>query len=450
MKDIIQTIDHYIKSNHLFEPKDPLLIAISGGLDSVVLTHILLKLGYPLTLAHVNFGLRGVESDTDEDYVRELAKQLQLPVHVHKVDTKAFMQEHKLGVQAAARKLRYDWFDQLLADPRIGAKYLVTAHHADDQVETIFMHFMKGTGLKGLLGIPRKQGKIRRPLLSITRKQIEEYAHTNNIQWREDASNHQQVYLRNAIRLEVLPILETIMPSISQNILHLAERMEGAHYLYDRSIQLLLKKLIVKKGEEIHLPIHGILRHPAAHAILFEVMYPLGFSSAQIQEAYQLLFASTGKHISSSTHMALVNRNWLMLIPHHSNNIHHVLIEEPGVYDMGDFQLDISWSDVPNTIPSDKNIAYLDARDISFPLLARRYKTGDYFYPLGMNKKQKLSDFFINQKMPLHEKERTWLMTSNDRIAWIIGQRIDHRFRLQPSSSKVLRCLCIPKNGRVA
>jgi tRNA(Ile)-lysidine synthase len=409
--------------------------------------------GFQFTIAHCNFQLRGEESERDEAFVRSLGEKYGVEVLVKKFDTLQFAEEEKLGIQEAARELRYEWFKELLSPnskvksengspnyPLSTIHYqLATAHHADDNVETVLFNIFRGTGINGLHGILPKQEKIIRPLLFARREDILAYAKQNNLQWVEDSSNASSKYTRNYIRHEVLPMLKQIFPSVTENISNSIERWREGEDLYEQAIALHKKKLCEVKGNEVYIPVLKLQKSSPLKTITFEIIKDFGFTSHQTEEVLALLESESGKYIASSTHRIIRNRNWLIIAPNQTEQADNILIEEADKkihFTEGELQIELT----SNIQHSTSNIiAFLDAAEIKFPLLLRKWKQGDYFYPLGMRKKKKLSRFLIDQKVSMPDKEKVWVIESNKRILWIIGYRIDDRFKIAPSTNQVLK-----------
>jgi tRNA(Ile)-lysidine synthase len=451
---------NFIKAENLFHAKDRLLLAVSGGVDSVVLCELCRHAGYDFAIAHCNFQLRGEESNADELFVRELAKKFNVEIFVKRFDTEKYADENKLSIQVAARELRYAWFAELL-DLTKGASRpeelkapfrgfggcLLTAHHADDNIETILMNFFKGSGINGLKGMLPKQDSIVRPLLFATKEQVLEFAEEQNLSWREDSSNSSDKYTRNYFRNQLIPGLQKVFPQVEENLLHNAERFREIHTIYQAAIEQVKKKLITIKGKELHLPVLKLLKTGARHTVLYEIIKDVGFTSHQVDEVIKLLYSDSGKYVSSNTHRVLRNRQWLIISALDDQDVSQYIIEE------GDMEIDFPGGKLTlvsnegvRAIDSNPMAVQLDAGSIHFPLLLRKWKTGDYFYPLGMPKKKKLSRFFIDQKMSLLEKEKTWVIESDKKIIWVIGKRIDHRFRITGSSTNTLTLHLVPSS----
>ncbi len=439
----------FIKDENLFHPKDRLLIAVSGGVDSVVLCHLCKMAGYDFLMAHCNFQLRGTESDADEQFVTDLANHYAVRLFTEKFDTVTYANENKTSVQVAARDLRYNWFNQLINDNAIDKPvYILTAHHANDNIETMLMNFFKGTGIAGLQGILPKSGtgnRLIRPLLFAWKEELEAFAAENNLSFREDSSNSSDKYTRNYFRNKLIPGLKEVFPAVEDNLLDNISRFREAGTLYRVSVSNLKKKLIVIKDGAFHIPVLKLHNTPALHSVVYEIIHDFGFSAAQVNEVIALLKSESGKYITSRSHRILRNRQCLIITVLQENNNDHILIEEQdsGII-FGNQRMRISITGVPAKIDSSRNMALLDAGKISFPLLLRKWKRGDYFYPLGMHKKKKLSKFFIDNKLSLVDKENTWVVEMDKKIVWVAGQRIDDRFKITSATKKVLQLTVLP------
>ncbi len=452
----------YIKQQNLFQPKDKLLLAVSGGVDSVVLCELCKQAGYDFTIAHCNFQLRGEESERDEIFVRALAEKYGVEVLVKKFDTEKFATENNLSIQVAARELRYNWFNGLIGykqqvngnkpviancQPPIAncplpiAHCLLTAHHANDNIETLLMNFFKGTGISGLHGILPKQGNIIRPLLFAKKQEISQFAKKNNLSFVEDSSNALDKYTRNYFRNQLIPDLQKVFPQVEVNLVNNIERFREIELLYSQSVQLQKKKLLEKKGTEIHIPVLKLLKTAALNTIIYEIIKDYSFTAHQTNEVADLLKSDTGKYISSATHRIIKNRNWLIIAPNKTIEAENIFIEEKDKqieFQQGEISLELLLT--TNYKPQTTNlIAQLNAAEIKFPLLLRKWKPGDYFYPLGMQKKKKLNRFFIDQKLSLTQKEKTWVIEMDKKIIWVVGLRIDDRFKITDNTKNILQ-----------
>lgn len=439
-------------------------MAVSGGVDSVVLTDLCHKAGYQFRIAHCNFQLRGEESDADETFVRSIAEKYKVEVLVKKFDTEEYATANKLSIQEAARALRYTWFEEIVngqwsmvngekqaeegyAHDSPLTTHLLTAHHADDNIETLLMNFFRGTGLHGLTGIPAGNGHVKRPLLSFTKQELLEYATEHGLQFREDSSNQSSKYTRNFFRNEIIPSIEKVYPQVKTNLTDNINRFLEIEQLYKLSTQAIIKKLCRVKGNEIHIPVKQLLEYKNK-ALIYEIIHPYGFSEKQIDEVLKLAESDSGKYIDSPAfHYRIIkHRHWFIISPVQSVESATIIIEEKNtevLFEEGKLSCrKIDASSVELNSPN--NIALLDAKGIAFPLLLRKWKTGDYFYPLGMKKKKKVARFLIDNKLSKTQKEKVWVLESNKKIIWVVGHRIDDRIKVTPATKEVLQMKFTP------
>lgn len=433
------------KKENLFQPKDKLLLAVSGGVDSVVLCALCKQAGYEFAIAHCNFKLRGLASDSDEKFVQQLAETYSVPFYVKTFDTISIAAITKKSIEESARYLRYQWFETL----RVENKYdhIVTAHHADDNIETVVMNFFRGTGIKGLRGILPKQNKIVRPLLFGRRTELEKFIAIHQLDFVTDHTNAENEYTRNYFRNEILPMVSRQFPEAKENILKNIQRFTETEILYHQSIDLHIKTLVELKGNEVHIPVLKLLKTVPLASVVYEIIKDYGFTSHQTDEAIALLQSETGKYIQSVTHRIFKNRHWLIISPLQQETAQHILIVENDkkiVFEKGELQIEKLEAAKVQLTP-DPSIAMLDADEIIFPLLLRKWKQGDYFYPLGMKKKKKLNRFLTDQKLSLTQKENTWVIEMNKKILWVTGKRIDDRFKISPATKKILKFTYLPK-----
>ncbi len=412
-----------------------IVVAVSGGADSMVLAALLHRLGMTIAVAHCNFGLRQEESDGDEAMVKDWVAAKGIPFYVKRFDTRKQLEETGGNLQETARDLRYQWFEELRRE--LGFDLVATAHHSQDSVETMLINFFKGTGIAGMHGILPQQQKIIRPLLSFSKEELQQYASDQAIPWREDSSNLKDDYTRNAIRHQLLPAIEKIFPGSLDNLAGNTRRFAETELLYNQAIEGYRKKLLLQRNMDWYIPVLR-LRHVAPLAtVLWELLRPFGFSPAQAKEAEHLLDAETGRFVSARDYRIIRNRNFLIITPHQPRESTHILIAEgagsvttPGC-SMTIRPAAFEAVGLDRLRALGKEEICVDSKQLRFPLVLRPWKTGDYFYPFGMNrKKKKVSRFLIEQKVPLHEKEKVWVLESDKKIVWVLGMRSDERFRV--------------------
>lgn len=446
MNDLYQIFEGNIQDEKLLRPGDLLLLAVSGGVDSVVLCELCHLAGYQFAIAHCNFQLRGEESDRDEQFVRSLAQRYGAELFVRHFDTNTYMLQNNMSVQVAARELRYRWFDDLatyLHTETGRSVYIVTAHHGDDNIETVLMNFFKGTGIAGMRGILPKTGVIIRPLLFTGKQDILAFAKARALEFVEDSSNASDKYSRNYVRHRIIPAIEEIYPAARQNIMDNIDRFREIELLYNQAISAHKKKLLEERNGELSVSILQLSRVEPLKTVVFEIIKQYGFTAKQTKDAMALLEAETGKFVLSPTHRILRHRNRLIISPLKCLTNQMILIQEEDtevIFEGG--RLNIATKEVKGRemdFPLSSTIACLDLKQIEFPLILRKWKAGDYFYPLGMHKKKKLARFFIDQKMSLLEKESVWVIEMKKKIMWVVNKRIDDRFKVTASTKNMLR-----------
>lgn len=407
----------------------------------MVLAHLLLLAKIPFAAAHANFRLRGKDADEDAIAVADWCTANSIAFHTTSFDTKAVAAERKQSIQMAARELRYEWFDSLRKQHRYAA--VLTAHHADDVAETVLINLARGTGIAGLHGIPEKTGSLIRPLLFAKRAEILVYAERNDISWREDASNAEGIYLRNSIRHHVLPKLEELMPGAASRIAETAARLNGVEIIYRNAIERRLQKLKELRGKDWYIPIRLLEKEAALATIAYELFTPYGFSGEQVTAILGLIKGESGRQILSQTHRVIRHRDFLVIASVSEAESNLVSVESvPATIQNAEGIFHFEWSDVSAPLSDDPNIAVLHGDDLVFPLVLRTRREGDYFYPLGMGgKKKKLKRFLIDIKTPLHEKDHIRILESDKKILWVIGKRIDERFKPRAATTTVLKVI---------
>ena len=438
---MLATFTEHINTNFSFLKNKKLLVAISGGIDSVVLVYLLNQLNFDISLAHCNFQLRGEDSDLDEKFVKKLADQLQLPLFTKSFATPEFAKKEKLSIQLAARKLRYDWFKVIFKENKLD--YILTAHHADDSLETFLINMIRGTGLDGLTGIPERNENILRLLLPFTREQIEKYAEDNTIVWRDDSSNAEIKYVRNKIRHDVIPVLKKLNPSLLTSFNKTLQNLKGSRQIIKDSIENLKGIVIILTEVGIQkIDIEKLKEFNNPQAYLYELLNDFGFT--EWNDIADLLQAQSGKQIVSSTHRLVKDRDFLLLTDIDSKRIKekekiYEVSEKDRIVEIEDFKLEVSDVKTVSIEGKTQNAAFIDRDKLKFPLIVRKWKNGDYFYPSGMQGKKKLSKFFIDNKMSVLQKEKIWLLCSSNEIIWVIGKRLDDRYKAIVTTQNILK-----------
>ncbi len=429
----------HVNNNFQFLNQARILIAISGGMDSVVLADLCNRLKLNFSLAHCNFNLRGDESDADEDFVLELAENMEVELFVESFDTKTYADENKISIQMAARNLRYKWFAELAEQLKFD--YVLTAHQADDNLETFLINLSRGTGLDGLIGIPEINGILVRPLLPFSRKEIQYYALKKHLKWKEDSSNLSDKYLRNKLRLDVIPLLKDINPQFLENFKKTQEYLFDSRLIIEDKIDDILEYVIVSVKEgEIHYDIEKINRLSKPKAYLYEIFKDYGFS--EWNDLLNLLEAQSGKQLFSKTHRLLKDRSVLILteigVRVSSDTDRRIYINEGTKqveFSFGSFNLELT----KQLSKSNKSSIFIDKDLLKFPLILRKWEEGDYFYPFGMKGKKKLSKFFKDEKLSLMVKEKIWVLCSENDVVWVVNHRLDDRYKVTGDTKNILK-----------
>ena len=436
---LFEEFKDYAARNALFTKNDRILLAVSGGIDSMVMLHLFARIKADTVIAHCNFRLRGVESDRDEDLVRDYAGKNGIPFHSVSFDTMKFAEGKGISIQMAARDLRYEWFEQLKI--RQGCNLVAVAHNLNDNIETLLINLIRGTGLTGLAGMKPSANGIIRPLLFATRARIEAWCNEYSIPFREDRSNAETKYTRNKIRHLVIPVLREINPSIEETLNDTALRLGGLDRILSEHIEGIRLRVSVPRGKSIVFDTEKLAEFSENKAMMFELFFPWGITKPLTGDLQKLINAATGKQIFTLTHRILKNRNELIVSPVRHDRQDDLLIES--VEDLLSIPSVRSASlepvDTGSTIPSDPRIASIDREKIRLPIIVRRWKEGDYFVPLGMKNRKKLSDYFVDNKFSRIRKEETMILESDGDIVWVMGERLDDRFRVTESTRTVLR-----------
>jgi tRNA(Ile)-lysidine synthase len=430
----------FINKHNLIQPTQKVLLAVSGGMDSVVMCDLFSKAKISFVMAHCNFGLRGEESNEDEMFVKKLSIKYKVPFVVTTFQTADFAETEKISTQMAARILRYEWFEKVRQEQN--CDYIATAHHQNDVLETVLLNLTKGTGIAGLHGIRLKNGRVIRPLLFTERENIFEYVVENQIIWREDSSNESNKYQRNLIRNEVVPLLKQINPNLENTIQQTVERIAAVEDIFEQEMEMLRKQITWSDSQAIFVNYKAIQTLSQPVIKLAELMKPYHFTYQQSQDIFEAFDKESGKTFLSPTHTLVKDRTELVITKKNLQSFVSQIIESSNRQSaVGNQQLFIGEPFEKTedfVVPNAKKIACLDADKVRFPLQLRKWKEGDWFCPLGMNKKKLISDFLIDQKVPLNLKKEVNLLTSNGSIVWVMGMRIDDRFKVTDKTERVI------------
>lgn len=433
----VKNFTDFIKQNNLFEPGSKILAAVSGGMDSVLMVHLLKAAGFNFAIAHCNFQLRGDEALADQQFVNQLALQLNIPFHTINFDTKKYAAEHKISIQMAARELRYQWFNEI--SQQHGYNVIALAHHQNDAIETILLNLTRGTGIAGLHGILPKNGLLVRPLLFLKRDDIQDIVSSNGLEYVEDSSNSSAKYARNKIRLEVIPKLKELNPDLENTFEHNLKHFRSLEMLLEQKLSELKKDIFIIHGDEIHLPVAAIKKLHPQTLLFYGLLQEYGFNEATINDVISALDKHSGRVFESPGFMLALDREKLILTKKQASVTGAVQIDE-GRHEVNynNYRLSILHDDSPLIIKDNPLAVSIDADLLIYPLTLRPWQQSDHFYPLGMKTKQKLSDFFIHQKVPLHQKKQIPLLVNgNGDIIWIGGYRPDERYKVSKKTKKV-------------
>lgn len=414
---------NHIQANFPNLKDQKLLLAISGGIDSMVLLHLFHELNFNISVVHCNFMLRDEESNKDEDFVRTTCESLNIPAYIQRFDTNQLALDYKLSIQLAARKIRYEWFSELLKTENLDC--VLTAHHLDDEIETFLINLTRGTGLEGLTGIPEVNGTIIRPLLIFTREEIENYAKENDIKWREDASNASNKYLRNKLRHDVVPILKELNHSFMQSFQNTLNHLKQAQTLVDDASRIVYKKVVQEENHQKKINISELIQLKNYKSYLFQWLKPLGFSAWE--DIYALVYAQSGKQVFSENYIILKDRHFLIVSEKNQFDNQTTFTIKKDVKEVK-YPLKLVFSKVEMISNPPNTAIFVDQEKIIYPLTIRKWQEGDFFYPSGMDGKKKLSKYFKDEKYSLLDKENQWLLCSENQIVWVIGKRADNRF----------------------
>jgi len=437
--EAIKRLQLFIKQHALFLMKDHILLAVSSGRDSILMAHLFKAAGYHLGIAHCNFNLRGSESELDEQFTMKLAKELEVPYYTCCFDTMAYATKNHISVQMAARDLRYNWLEKIRKE--FNFQYIAVAHHQNDVIETMLLNLTRGTGISGLHGILPKKGKIIRPILFLSRDEIDQLVEQEGYTFREDSSNLSTKYLRNKIRLEIIPILKEINPALEQTFEANRKRFAELEILLDLRVHELKESLFIKMAEdEFVISIQELKKLNPLNTLLYGLFHPYGFTETVLNDLVKGWDGNSGKVFCSSSHQLLMDRGRLILSRLNSDVPEDVFIDPiSSVYIWNNQKFRCKTLKMNRfKLKMDKNIAQLDFDLLSFPLRFRQWKNGDYFLPLGLKKKKKLSDFFVDKKISLNHKQDIGILENKTgEIVWVAGLRIDERYKINSNTKKV-------------
>ncbi len=430
-----QKFENHIAQNFPFLIGKKLLLATSGGLDSMVMTDLFHKLPFEIAIAHCNFQLRGLESFGDQRFIQDYCETNEIKLFLTQFDTEAFANDYKISTQVAARELRYSWFYELLDTENYD--YILTAHHADDNLETFLIHLVRGTGIDGFTGIPPQNGKVIRPFLIFSRSEIEHYAKDNIIEWREDSSNASDKYLRNKIRHNLVPILKELNPDFLSSFHKTQNYLQESKSMVEDASFLVYQQVAKEKGTEIYFDLNQLKKLPNFKSYLYHWFNGFGF--AAWEDIYDLVDAQSGKQVFSNEFRLLKNRDFLILSPLNSDDENEEYFVNKNQKEVK-VPLNLSLSKVTDICLVSNTTIFVDEDKLWYPLVLRRWRDGDIFKPFGMEgKSKKVSKFFKDEKLSLIEKEKAWILCADNEIVWIVGIRQDERFKIKNTTKNILK-----------
>lgn len=426
---MLTEFNSFIKDNNLVPDGTRLLLAVSGGIDSMVMAHLFQRLPHKFGIAHCNFGLRGKDSDEDHDLVQSFCTSNDIPFHSINFNTLEYAANKGISIQMAARDLRYEWFEEIRT--RNGYNLIATAHNLNDHIETILINLTRGCGIAGLSGIKIKSGNIIRPLLFATREKISGFSKAEAVKYREDKSNAETKYVRNKIRHLVIPVLKQINPSLELTLLEESGRFSDTIGIVNAHIDVIRKRVSVQSGDVIKFYQPDLLEYLQNKTIIYELFREYGLRGTSTGDLINIIEGRTGGGIITETHRIMRNRNEIVVSPLPDSDDQEIIF-----YNLNElqshplFNVKIMPVDSDFVIQKEPATGSFDASKVDFPLKLRRWKPGDRFYPLGMNNQKKLSDYFIDRKYSIPEKENTLILECDNNILWILGDKIDNRFKI--------------------
>jgi tRNA(Ile)-lysidine synthase len=429
---------NYIEEYHLVRDHDKILLAVSGGIDSMVMADLFIKSGIRSGIVHCNFCLRGKESDEDEELVKKLAALHNIPFFSVRFDTMGYAAEKGISIQMAARELRYAWFEE--TRKKNGYDSIAVAHNLNDNIETLLINLTRGTGIAGLTGMKNSANHIIRPLMFASRESINIYCLKHKVRFREDRSNAETKYTRNKIRHLVIPVLKEINPSIEETLNETAARLDSTNDIVNYFTHKLRKSLLIKKDDNMVVNIRSLKQYLRNNTLIYELFKPFGITGSMVTDLDKIINGETGGQLFTGTYRFLKNRNEIIISAHTETKDDYFRVNSiaglrkiPGIASVRQLSKGPGF-----VIPSERTTACLDLEKITFPVIVRNWLPGDFFYPLGMKKKKKLSDYFIDQKFSRLDKENVLIVESDNRIAWIVGERIDNRFKVTDATRRIL------------
>ena len=436
---MVEQFLRYIHEEKLFHSSQRILLAVSGGADSMLMLHLFSNAGFQVGVAHCNFKLRGKESDGDEQFVADYCDRHNLAFFVNHFNTEEFALQQGISIEMAARDLRYEWFNELLDQHKYD--FLATAHHQDDVIETFLINLSRGSGIKGLSGIQQKSGRIIRPMLFTCRAEIQNYCERMHIDYRTDSSNLETIYKRNLIRQQILPLLEEVNPAFRRNALKTIGNLNETAQLFQQRMSEIKAFVFSDDDQGAMIHIEKLQKLSPLRTILFELIRDFGFQAEQIDDIIDSLNKESGRKFFSESYRLVKDREFLLISPLKVRSDKVFYIEES--CRKIDFPVHLTFERIERTrdfrFSTNPNVVDLDLDKLVFPLFLRHWQEGEYFQPLGMTGLKKLSDFFIDEKYSIPEKENTWILGTGNRLAWIVGKRLDDRFKITAQTQQVLR-----------